>query len=85
MVNEIRRALAFYSGKRPDVPVKRVVLTGGTAKLPGLVLYLAEALGLEVQIGNPWEGISLPSQVSQKLIQDSTSYAVSVGLALKVN
>ena len=85
VVNEIRRALAFYSGKRPDVPVKRVVLTGGTAKLPGLVLYLAEALGLEVQIGNPWEGISLPSQVSQKLIQDSTSYAVSVGLALKVN
>ena len=85
VVNEIRRALAYYAGRRPDVPVKRVVLTGGTSKLPGLVLYLAEALGLEVQIGNPWEGISLPSQVSQKLIQDSTSYAVSVGLALKVN
>lgn len=83
VVNEIRRALAYYHGKHADAPVKRVVLTGGTAKLPGLILYLAETLGLEVQVGNPWEGISLPSQVSQKLIQESTSYSVSVGLALK--
>ena len=85
VVNEIRRALAYYGGKHGDAPVKRVVLTGGTARLPGLVLYLAEALGLEVQIGNPWEGISLPSQVSQRLIQEGTSYAVAVGLALKSN
>ena len=84
VVNEIRRALAFYQSKHPNTPVKRVVLTGGTAKLPGLVLYLAEALGLEVQQGNPWEGISLPSQVSQKLVGEGTSYAVAVGLALKV-
>ncbi len=83
VVNEIKRALAYYSGKHPESLVKRVVLSGGTAKLPGLVLYLAEALGLEVQLGNPWEGISLPSQVSQKLVQEGTSYAVAVGLALK--
>jgi len=83
IVNEIRRVLAYYSTKHPELPVKRVVVTGGAAKLPGLVVYLAEALGLEVQIGNPWEGISLPSQVSKKLISESTSYAVAVGLALK--
>ena len=62
---------------------KRVVLTGGTAKLPGVVIYLAEALGLEVQIGNPWDGIALPQQISQKLIDEGTSYGVAVGLALK--
>ena len=83
VVNEIRRALAFYASKHPEAPVKRIVLTGGTANLPGLVLYLAESLGLEVQLGNPWEGISLPSQVSQRLIQGGTSYTVAVGLALK--
>jgi len=83
IVNEIRRLLAYYVSKHPELPVKRVVVTGGTAKLPGLVLYLAEALGLEVQVGNPWEGITLPSQVAQKLAAESTSYAVAVGLALK--
>jgi type IV pilus assembly protein PilM len=83
IVSEIRRVLAYYGTKHPELPVKRVVVTGGTAKLPGLVVYLAEALGLEVQIGNPWEGISLPGSVSKKLVQEATSYAVAVGLALK--
>jgi len=83
IVNEIRRVLAYYSTKHPDEPVKRIVVTGGTAKLPGLVIYLAEALGLEVQVGNPWEGISLPPQAAKKLVSESTSYAVAVGLALK--
>lgn len=85
IVNEIRRVLAYYSSKHPELPVKRVVVTGGTAKLPGMVIYLAEALGIEVQVGNPWEGISLPAQISRKLAEDATSYAVSVGLALKPN
>lgn len=83
VVNEVRRAIAFYSGKNPDKPVKRVVLSGGTAKLPGMVIYLAEALGLEVQVGNPWDGIALPPGNSQKLIEEGTSYTVAVGLALK--
>lgn len=83
VVNEVRRAIAFYSSKNPDKPVKRVVLSGGTAKLPGMVIYLAEALGLEVQIGNPWDGIALPPGSSQKLIEEGTSYTVAVGLALK--
>ncbi|MCH7541979.1 type IV pilus assembly protein PilM [Patescibacteria group bacterium] len=83
IVNEVKRSLAFYATKHPESQVKRVIVTGGTAKLPGLVVYLAEALGLEVQVGNPWEGISMPSQIAKKLTEDATSYAVAVGLALK--
>ncbi len=83
IVSEIRRVLAYYVTKHPELPVKRVVVTGGTAKLPGLVIYLAEALGIEVQVGNPWEGISLPGSISKKLVSEATSYAVAVGLALK--
>ena len=83
VVNETRRALAFYAGKHAEIPVKRVVVTGGTAKLPGLVIYLAEALGLEVQIADPWQGINLPPNVSQHLREEGPSYAVATGLALK--
>ena len=83
IVNEVRRALAYYSGRYPSKPVKRVVLAGGTAKLPGVVIYLAEVLGLEVQMGNPWDGIGLPPNISKKLIDEGTSYSVAVGLALK--
>jgi len=83
IVNEVHRAIAYYTAKHVDKPVKRVVLAGGTAKLPGVVLYLAEALGLEVQMGNPWDGIGLPPNISKKLIDEGSSYSVAVGLALK--
>ncbi len=83
ILNEIRRSLAYYMTKHPESQVKRIIVTGGTAKLPGLVIYLAEALGIEVQLGNPWEGLSLSSKIEAKLSEDATSYAVSVGLALK--
>lgn len=83
IVNEIRRALAYYAGKQPSDPVKRAVLSGGSAKLPGIVVYLANALGIEVQIGNPWTSVALPQAQQDKLIDSGPTYAVSVGLALK--
>ncbi|MCL5411359.1 MAG: pilus assembly protein PilM [Patescibacteria group bacterium] len=82
-VNEIRRALAYYSNKKPDDSVKRIILCGGTAKLPGLVVYLANALGIEVQIGNPWEKINVPEKIKDKLNEEGSSYSVSVGLAMR--
>ncbi len=83
VVNEIRRALAYYVGKRPSDSVKRIILCGGTAKLPGMVVYLANALGIEVQIGNAWEKVAVPEKIKDKLNEDGPSYVVSVGLAMR--
>lgn len=83
VVNEIRRALAYYLGKRPDDPIKRAVVTGGSAKMPGLVVYLANSLGVEVQIGNPWERVNLSTSNKQNLIDQSEEYATCVGLAMR--
>lgn len=83
VVNEIRRAIAYYIGKNPNDPIKRIVISGGAAKLPGLVVYLADELGIEVQMGNPWEGIELPEALSGKLVDAGPTYAVAVGLAMK--
>lgn len=83
VVNEIRRAIAYYIGKNPNDPIKRIVISGGAAKLPGLVVYLADELGIEVQMANPWEGVELPEGLSGKLIDAGPTYAVAVGLAMK--
>ena len=81
VVNEIRRSLAYYIGKRPADPIKRAVITGGSAKMPGLVVYLANSLGIEVQIGNPWENVNIPASLKQKLTADASEYATCIGLA----
>lgn len=86
VVNEVERAVINFQSKNPSRPVRRVVLTGGTAQLPGLVVYLAESLDLEVQIGNPWERVVLSKPEHQEAIKEveaQVNFAVAVGLAMK--
>jgi type IV pilus assembly protein PilM len=83
IVNEIKKANAFYQTKNPSDQVKRLVLTGGTAKLPGLLLFFANALGVEVQVGDPWFNIKKDPNIETQLTEDAPLYSVAVGLGLK--
>ncbi len=79
---EIRRVIQSFGLKYPQNPIKRIVLSGGGAKLPGLVILLAN-LGLEVQEADPWYFINKDKNVSGKLAQDAPAFSVAVGLALR--
>ncbi|MBM4402109.1 MAG: pilus assembly protein PilM [Candidatus Cloacimonetes bacterium] len=85
IVNEIDRARLYYQTHQSTSVVKRIVLTGGSAQLPGIVVYLAENLGVEVQIGNPWENVLVPDKLKEKVdqLENQVNYAVAVGLAMK--
>lgn len=83
VISEINRALVFYQRKAPNDAIKRVMLCGGSAKLPGLIVYLAQSLGLEVQIGDPWTFITADPRLQQKLTENAPDFAVACGLALK--
>ena len=83
IVNEVKRALVDYKEKNADDSVKRVVLSGGSAKLPNVAVYIASALGLEVQVGDPWFNIQKDQKITQMLAEDAPYYAVACGLALK--
>lgn len=83
IVEEIRRSLAFYSSRHKK-RVKRFVLVGGVTNLPGIVVYLAEILGVEVVRGDPWETVTIPKGFPRKeLTGVAPMFAVVVGLALK--
>lgn len=80
---EGRRIIQAFDSKYPQNKIKRVVLSGGGAKMPGLVIYLANALGLEVQEADPWYGISYGKELAQRLTQEAPFYSVAVGLSLR--
>lgn len=84
IVSEIKRVLAFHETHGNNDPVKRVVLSGGTAMIPGLVQYFAESLALEVQIGNPFLNINLTDKQKQEIGENAALYATAVGLAMKL-
>lgn len=84
IVAETKRVLAFHETHGGSDPVKRVVLSGGTAMIPGLVQYFTESLGLEVQIGNPFLNITLTDKQRQEIGENAALYTTAVGLALKL-
>lgn len=83
IVGESKRVIQAFEVKYPQNAIKRVVLSGGGAKMPGLVVYFADSLGLEVQEADPWYPIAKDKNLISKLSQDAPSYSVAVGLALR--
>jgi type IV pilus assembly protein PilM len=82
-VSEANRVIQAFQVKNPQNRIKRIVLTGGGAKLPGVVVYFANSLGLEVQEADPWINVDKSQFSSAKITEDAPLYAVAVGLALK--
>lgn len=83
IVGESKRVIQAFEAKYAQNPIKRVVLSGGGAKMPGLVIYFANNLGFEVQEADPWYSIAKDKASVAKLAQDASSYSVAVGLALR--
>ena len=83
ILEETKRVIQAYTAKNPQIPIKRIVLSGGGAKLPGLVIYLANNLGLEVQEADPWYFVSKEKSMKTKLASEGPLYTVAVGLALR--
>lgn len=80
---ETKRVVQSFQVKYPQNPIKRIILSGGGAKMPGLVIYLANTLDLEVQEADPWYTVSKDQNLTGKLTQDAPSYSVAVGLAMR--
>lgn len=82
ILSEAQRVIQAFQAKNVQNPIKRVVLSGGGAKLPGLVIYFANTLGLEIQEADPWYFIAKDKSLASKLV-DSAQYTIAVGLALR--
>lgn len=54
LVAEMQKAIRFFISQRPTESVKRILLSGGTAQLPGLVQYITQELGVEVLVAAPF-------------------------------
>lgn len=82
IVDEIERSVAFYSEQFGN-NVSKIILTGGSARLPEFVNYLNVALKMNVSLGNPWAFISYPASYSESLQNNALDFSVAVGLAMR--
>lgn len=83
--SEIDRSVDYFRSAYSYEEIKRVLLAGGGAMIPGLVGELSSRLGIETEIVQPFRriGVNAKSITSEYAEQIGAEAAVAVGLALR--
>jgi type IV pilus assembly protein PilM len=75
---EMQKAIQFFASQNPGESVKRVLLSGGTAQLPGLMEFITQQLGTEVLIASPFA--TSTGEIPQA---NQAAYTVCMGLIMR--
>jgi Tfp pilus assembly PilM family ATPase len=61
-----------------------LLLGGYASTIPQLDQYIANKIGIQVSVANPWQRVATPSK-DQQLAAIAAEFAVAVGLAQREN
>lgn len=81
LTGEIDKSIKFFQSRYPEVPINRIIVTGGASALPEFPLYLANKFAIEVEIGNSWRNVSFSPERQNELLAVSNHFGVAAGLA----
>lgn len=82
MIREIERVVIAYN-RENERKLEKIILTGGGARLHGIVEYVAKIFGLEVSVGNSFKRTVYPQFMQPILREVSPHFAIAIGLALR--
>jgi type IV pilus assembly protein PilM len=77
---ELVSSLQFYQGQPGSLGIGEVILTGGTAQMPGLDAELARLVGVAVRVGDPLSRVKLGKKLGDDY--EAGSFAVAIGLGM---
>lgn len=85
VTSEIMRSFDYFKTTSVQEKVDKVILSGGGAKIRGLLPYLSERLGVKVEVANPFNHVEInPKLFDVQYIKDmAPQAAVGVGLAIR--
>lgn len=83
VAGEIKKAIHYYQlNIKGETPVV-VIISGGSAGLPGVAPMLTSLLGIEVTIGTPFAKIKVDPEAARGLANYAPLYSVAAGLAMR--
>jgi len=80
IIDEIKK-ISLENQKAEEI--KKVIIGGGSARLPGIIEYFQEHVGKTVEVVTPFQDIFYPPILEQTIREIGPSYAVAVGAALR--
>jgi len=79
---EIQKTLDFFKNTTPGEGIARMVLAGGSARVPHLRESLAERFGVTVEPLNPFNRVQIGKGIPPETLEElSPSVSIAVGLA----
>jgi type IV pilus assembly protein PilM len=79
---ELVSSLQFYQSQHASLGIGEIVLTGGTAQLPGFAAELSRLLGVRTRVGDPLTHIRVGKKVDRE--QQLGSLTAAIGLGIEV-
>ncbi len=83
LASEIRRSFDYFKAQSREPLIHRIILSGGSANLRSFNTFLMNELGVDVNMGNPLEGIAVTTPDPDELYNNLQQYTVAIGLALR--
>lgn len=86
LLGEIRRSLDYYQAQSSERSLKKIILSGGTAKIKGIEKIITQETKLPVERTNPFEKVKMNMKnISAEQLEDMQPFfSVCIGLALRV-
>jgi type IV pilus assembly protein PilM len=78
---ELVSSLQYYQNQPGSLGIGEIVLTGGTAHLPGLAAELERLIGVRVRVGDPLARMKVSKRVGDP--EQVGSLAVAIGLGIE--
>ena len=85
IIDEIKKSKVFFSTRNPMVKINKIIVSGESALMPGLLIYMVNNFDVEVVLANPWIKLNLPTSQQGNIQQKGPVFSVAVGLALKAS
>ena len=79
---ELVSSLQFYQSQPGSLGIGEIVLTGGTAQLPGFAAELSRLLGVRARVGDPLTHIQVGKKVDGEQPLGSLTAAIGLGIEL---
>ena len=79
---QLVESLQFYQNQPGSLAIGEIVITGGTAQMPGIADELQRLIGVPVRVGNPLARLKVAKRVAAQP-QAVGSLAVAIGLGIE--
>lgn len=85
VLHEIKYTLQLYADQdfHENSTVEKIIITGGSSHVPGLIPYITAALNVNVYHGDPWARVATVAEARPVLDEVGPRLAVAIGLAMR--